>query len=456
MRLPNIYDKINVEFRDYKFLILFIVIIIPIAIDSYFGNVMDAFSIPLKSIYGILLFSIVILSSIIIINVVFNVPSLNLTKVHHMYKGMSQIIRITRIIQTILIFLIFFILIQIYLMSGFFTYIFHLVNILSYGFAVCLSIYLASKLLSWFKFKKSLITLVYGIASILIVINISSTLMIFEYALIEKPIIFSYTSPIVYEFEAEKFTLKWLMFEIQKYSLQGLFIAMWIGSIFLLYSRINQLGKIKFWILISLPLIVFSSIFLGTYDLIYDITESGYGSSSETLVDENVPYILSLLVLAISTMVCGLLFGIGFRFIGKLVDKSKLIQNYLYLTSFGIILFFITSFTSIGSVGYPPFGLVSVTLVPFSLFLILNGLYFSSVAIAHDNNIRYIIKKSIKEYQFIENIGEAEMHKIIETKVNTLINNNIKNMTLESGISPSLSDEEIKKQINNILKELNK
>jgi hypothetical protein len=157
--------------------------------------------------------------------------------------------------------------------------------------------------------------------------------------------------------------------------------------------------------------------------------------------------------LNISTIACGLLFGIGFRYIGKLVEKSQLVQNYLYLTTYGIILFFITFSTSIGSTSYHPFGLVSVAVI-FSLFLILNGLYLSAVSIAQDNNIRYIIKKSISEHKFIENIGEAEMHKVIETKVNDLINNNIKTMTMESGITPSLSDQEIKKQINNVIKEL--
>ena len=289
-------------------------------------------------------------------------------------------------------------------------------------------------------------------------INIFSTLLIFEYALINKPIIFSSNSPVVYEFEAEKFTLKWLMFEIQKYSLQGLIITMWVGSIFLLYSRIYQLGKLKFWTLVSLPLIIFSSIFLGTYDLIYNISNTGYGTSQGEgfSIDENLAYILSILLLNIATISCGILFGIGFRYVGKLVEKSKLVQNYLYLTSYGIILFFITFTTSIGSIGYPPLGLVSVAVVPFSLFLILNGLYFSAVSIALDNNIRYIIKKSIKEHKFIENIGEAEMHKVIETKVNKLINNNIETMAMESGITPSLSDEEIKIQIHNVIKELKK
>ncbi|HET9807180.1 MAG TPA: hypothetical protein VFP49_09750, partial [Nitrososphaeraceae archaeon] len=277
-----------------------------------------------------------------------------------------------------------------------------------------------------------------------------------------RPMIFSADSPTVYEFEAEKFTTKWFMFEIQKYSLQGLIVAMWIGSIFLLYSRIYQLGKLKFWTLISLPLIIFSSIFLGTYDLIYNISNSEYGISQGEgfSIDENLAYIISILLLNISTIDCGLLFGIGFRYIGKLVvageEKSKLVRNYLYLTTYGVILFFITFTTSIGSIGYPPLGLVSVAVVPFSLFLILNGLYFSAVSIVQDNTIRYIIKKSIKETQFIENIGEAEMNKIIEGKVNNIINNNIKTMTMESGITPSLSDEEIKKQIDTVIKELNK
>ncbi|HEX6646762.1 MAG TPA: hypothetical protein VF047_06245 [Nitrososphaeraceae archaeon] len=41
---------------------------------------------------------------------------------------------------------------------------------------------------------------------------------------------------------------------------------------------------------------------------------------------------------------------------------------------------------------------------------------FSAVSLTQNNNIRYIMKKSIREHIFIENIGEAKMHTVIVLK----------------------------------------
>jgi hypothetical protein len=53
---------------------------------------MDAFAVPLKSIYGIILFSIITLAYIIIINVIFKI-SQTLVKTNPMYKDRSKIIK---------------------------------------------------------------------------------------------------------------------------------------------------------------------------------------------------------------------------------------------------------------------------------------------------------------------------------------------------------------------------
>lgn len=123
MKFPNIAQINDLGFTDRSFLILFIAITIPISIDAYFGNVMDAFTVPLKSIYGIILFSIIILSFIIVINVVFRIPTLTLVKTNPMHKDINKITKSAKAIQYILIFLILFILFQIYFISNFYTYI---------------------------------------------------------------------------------------------------------------------------------------------------------------------------------------------------------------------------------------------------------------------------------------------------------------------------------------------
>jgi hypothetical protein len=68
--------------------------------------------------------------------------------------------------------------------------------------------------------------------------------------------------------------------------------------------------------------------------------------------------------------------------------------------------------------GYPPFGLANVSFVGLSSLLILSGLYYSAISVAHDARLRQSIKKSaIEESKLLASIGAAQMEPVMAAVV---------------------------------------
>ena len=83
------------------------------------------------------------------------------------------------------------------------------------------------------------------------------------------------------------------------------------------------------------------------------------------------------------------------------------------------------------------------------------GLYHSATSVANDSQLRREIKQSIvKETKLLQSIGEAEMEQQIERKVIGLANDQTEMLTKQTGIEPSLSLDEAKQYLHEILKEI--
>ena len=106
---------------------------------------------------------------------------------------------------------------------------------------------------------------------------------------------------------------------------------------------------------------------------------------------------------------------------------------------------------------FPPLGLLSGSYFGLAAYLIFIGLYSSAVSISQDSRLRASIHRSIElEIRFIGNIGDAEMDHRILDKVLTTSKKFAKVMPEETGVYSSLSDEEIKEYIEEVLAETHK
>jgi hypothetical protein len=213
------------------------------------------------------------------------------------------------------------------------------------------------------------------------------------------------------------------------------FVLVWSGTVLLLRHNMYRIGRVKFWALSSTPLIVFSTIYLSLYQVV-----GGSFSTDDPIGSIVVP----ILFIIYAGIVAAILIGLAFSSIAKALSNETSIKDYLFIVSYGFILFFVTTLTSIAGGGYPPFGIVNVLLIGPLSFLMLSGLYRSAVSVAEDSKLRRLIRDTTKkELDLLYDIGSAETSKEIENKVMTITKKNRDVLAQQSGVEPSLTEKEI-------------
>jgi hypothetical protein len=191
------------------------------------------------------------------------------------------------------------------------------------------------------------------------------------------------------------------------------FVVTWITTSIVLKYYSKKIGKLKYWILVSIPLFYFI-IQYPTFIL----------NSFEPLIISNpVLYGLILtLFFSMSKITGGIFFGISF--LNMWYHSPSQIRSYMLFVGCGLILYFASNqaYHSLTLVPYPPFGLSTVTFVGLSSYMIFIGIYFSALSISKDIRLRLSIKElAIEKYRLLEDIGEAQRESEIMKQVATII-----------------------------------
>ena len=122
--------------------------------------------------------------------------------------------------------------------------------------------------------------------------------------------------------------------------------------------------------------------------------------------------------LALSKPIGGLVFGIAFWKISRLMSYERNIRTYMIISGFGIFLIFAANQATVQIVSpYPSFGLSSITVLNIATFLMLLGIYNSARLVSANNNLRKFIHKHALESRLLDIIGKAEMEKEIQKTV---------------------------------------
>ena len=205
----------------------------------------------------------------------------------------------------------------------------------------------------------------------------------------------------------------------------------------------NRIGKIKYWIIISLPLVYFLSQFISLFLNLYG-----------PIMDQNIfLYMVSFSVIfSISKAAGGVLFGIAFWVMVRKMNKIIVLKNFLIMVAIGFMLLFVSEqAVSLISFPYPPFGLTSVATLGLSSYLILVGLYYSAISVSKDIRMRKSILSSVlKDVNFLMKIGSAEVEKETEKMVGKLIDQHLEK------IPPQIENttENIKEYVDEIMTEV--
>ena len=125
------------------------------------------------------------------------------------------------------------------------------------------------------------------------------------------------------------------------------------------------------------------------------------------------------------------------------------------IAGYGFMIFGTAGITTVLQAAYPPFGLPNVSFVGLAAFLILAGLHYSAISVAHDVKLRQLIRNSaLKESKLLDSMASAQMTQDLQNKIITVTKENAHIMQQESGTQPSLTDEDMTSYIEHILDEI--
>ena len=356
--------------------------------------------------------------------------------------ALNLIHKIIHLVQIALAGLLIAVLIQMVTVSTYNSVVVAAAVIISYSLAITMLGLLASRFYSWFKSNENIVVLAYCIAAALLSINAGFTLVYVSNALLS-------VAPNVMPHIGSMFVFSTYSAALNSgYVLTSIisFMAMWIATVFLLRHHSRKLGRVKYWILISVPLVYFLSQFQPLFlDLLSD-----YRLSNPIVFN-----VLYTLFFSLSKPVGGILFGIAFWFIARSVRYSG-VSNYLMIAGYGVLLFFTSNqATVLINLPYPPFGMATISFVGLSCYLLFVGIYSSAVSVAQDYNLRQSIRKlAVRESKLLGSIGEAQMEQEIQNRVIALSKVTERIMTEQTGVESSLSEEDAKEYIREVLTEL--
>ena len=257
---------------------------------------------------------------------------------------------------------------------------------------------LARQFISWFRSNRDAVVLFYTLAIIFIGIDVGTGIVLNTLLLAGQPIdsqqIVASMSAIIPD-NIIPLNYGFIISSVIS------FILTWIATVLVLHHYSNRLGRIKYWILVSSPLLYFLIQFQPLFLYLF---------SSYMLTDPISFSIVYTIIFSASKPVGGLLFAAAFWSIARRM-RIRQLRNYMIICAFGLALIFGSDQAIIlVNKPYPPFGLATVSFMGLSSYLLLIGIYSSAISVGEDSRLRQSIRNyALKESRLLDSIGTAKM-----------------------------------------------
>ena len=228
------------------------------------------------------------------------------------------------------------------------------------------------------------------------------------------------------------------------------FFSIWITTAILMNNyREKPTSAIVYWILLSIPLVYF----LVTYFYQYIL---GNILISYLAIDPITVSIILGAFLALSKPIGGLVFGVAFWKISRIISYERTITTYMVISGFGIFLVFAANQAAAQIVSpYPPFGLASITVLNIAAFLMLLGIYNSATLVSANHNLRKLIRKQALESRLLDLIGQAEMDNEIRKTVKKITQKK-DTLEIDKEVELEFDERELEKYIDSVIRETKK
>jgi hypothetical protein len=360
---------------------------------------------------------------------------------------LTRIYKVTKAVQYTLGAIVIFIILQIIVQSYYSTVALLAVIVCSYALSIGILGVFIKRILTWLSFGKNVIIFTaFLIASGSITINALITAIDVYLRLENRPAEIRLLLAGSIDVGKGRYnTIDDLYFLSYLIS----YISAWVATVVLLSYYSSRIGKVKYWIVTASPLVFF----LVQFPLIFTKVLLPEVSINQFVIVSWITLIASL-----SKPIGGLMLAIGFWAVGRVGEKSNPVRHYMMVSGFGFLLLFTSNQAFLLSiVPYPPFGLSTITVMGLSAYLLIVGVFASSISASLDSELRKSIKQLAgSKLKLMDSIVTAEMAKEIEDKVREVFKLESVRMENETGIRTSLEEEDIQKYMREVLKEVKK
>jgi len=227
------------------------------------------------------------------------------------------------------------------------------------------------------------------------------------------------------------------------------FIALWFVTTIMLKQYSRNIGKIKYWILVSIPLLVF----MAKYEIILyyffkdpAILEMFSSIRLNSILDQIVSTFLNS-----NIQIGGIFFAIAFLVIAKKIPKGHQIVNSLIISLIGMMFLFGSKNVSALIIpSYPPVGIVAISFMGLASYLLLVGIYSIATIAARDITLRkYLSKKVENDTTLLRNIAYSESESEIQKNVKSLMD--YSSQWQQNNIQHELNQQEIKEIVDDVI-----
>ena len=238
---------------------------------------------------------------------------------------------------------------------------------------------------------------------------------------------------------------------VSAYQLMGImsFVSVWIATIFLTSHYASKSKKIKYWTIVSIPLVYFASLYIIPFLEHLDLL-------GQLGIEDNpmYAYVYNFFLNTVRTA-GGIMFGVAFFVLSRTIIHVQL-KKSIIMTGIGLIILFGANASSlIIMTPYPPWGIISTTFLITGSYSLIVGLDSAAFYIATDSSLRRIIAKSPqKEYDFLKSLGRTEAERIVTNKVENISKQVYNKIQYDNLFTISSEPSNVREYINEVLGEL--
>ncbi len=397
-----------------KHFFIFITLLLLVYFDSSFIDLSERFNIPESKTFLIGIFlifvTLFIFINTLLIFTIKNAFLMNYSILGNKIKFIRNFIVIYLITISLLITVLFA---EMIIYNSYSIYLIYSLLIITHLTGIYFSIWGTIKFFNWFKSNKDKLLLVYAISfvtfSVLIALSLVYTLTELENALETiTPLDLKRTIHVISVNLSEIYPFYRISFFIA-------FCSIWILTAFLLYDYFGRSNLLRFWIVLSIPMIFFLIEF---FPVTLKLLISLYQLNPSLFL----PFytILSTIITFIGATMVSITLWLLIRKI-----PNKPFRNYLILVAFGLLLVLISTHeTPFPRFLFPPFGLITILFVGLAIYLLFMGFYSASLHISKDMSLVRNFANRIHQYGFFRNIAKSQLEQDIKGIMTKALQNN--------------------------------